>query len=737
MQSSKKNLVFSTAILSVAFGLILNSSGALVFAGVSQSNLRKPDAKDGGAAQEIENELLGKTAGNKEENPGTIKSLIEQAGIKTLDSDTPIVPDEVLVNSGLPEEKKDGGSMTKEDIVHLKANLGANAVLGVSATAVRLAAAAKDMPVYEYIARYLGNNPDRKNFTPQDFLKAISRIMITSNVMNGGKHGSWSTDIQEWMLAAGFGMEMPFWQRLEMVNQTVGALTKIIQSPEELTRILGREIIQGFSTSVGDEGGYTPIFKGNEEALKLMAAAIKKAGYEGKVRIAIDAASSEFFDEGLQKYILKSEGRSLTSAEWTQQLAEWIRKYDIVSTEDIYAENDWSGWKHGFKIIGDKVFIIGDDLTVTNIALLKKAIAKNDEAINSILIKINQNGSISGTIEVIQYALTRGITVAISHRSGETEDSFISHLVIASCLFEMNPNPRTGKMPMVSLKTGGFRRTDRIVKYNEILRIEAELERIVKGLKPITDGTTALSQGTIIPGLSPTVIIDIYAMEIFDSRGNPTTEAFMQLNNGLKISNAVPSGASTGTRESVELRDGEIVKNKPYWITRDLVDRIMPGLSVEEARKILATRVGGKGVQIAVDNVNHLIAPKIEQAKIDVAAVNSLGDLKKFDQVMFDIELALAREESGKVKVNVMGATGDMGPQMANRLGLDPNKVIPIPSARKKDEQSFLDNLSHGIIDNKVAAAQSKVIIPAVDARGLKSAITDNAREMQEGAIIF
>lgn len=529
------------------------------------------------------------------------------------------------------EEIKDGFEKMS---VHLKKHLGANAVLGVSATMVRQAAETKGLLLYQFIAQNLGNQPGRENFTPQDYLKAVRAINPIMNVMNGGAHADWVTDIQEFMLAVGFGKEMPFSQRMEMANKVVAALTDIFKSPKELTRILGRKVDEKFSVLVGDEGGYAPKLKGNEEALKLLTAAIEKAGLTGKVSLAIDAAITELYDEKSERYNLKTDNRSLTRLEWAEQLQKWVKDYDIVSTEDIFAENDWAGWKEGFKRIGNKVLIIGDDLTVTNIELLKKAI--DEEAINSILIKINQNGSISGTLETIQYALLHGITVAISHRSGETEDAFISHLVVASNLFEKRANPKTGKMPIVLLKTGGFKRSDRIAKYNEILRIEADLQRRIQGVVP------ALNQ----PGLSPKTIIDVYAVEIYDSRGNPTVESVITLNDGTVMRNAVPSGASTGSRESIELRDGVIVKNNPEWVTSDFINRMFPGKTAEEVKTILAGRVGGKGVKFAVYNVNFLIAPLIIAKHPDMSQVSSLADLAQLDNIMFGLELKLAKNSA-------------------------------------------------------------------------------------------
>ena len=243
---------------------------------------------------------------------------------------------------------KDGGK-TEAAIIHLKANLGANAVLGVSSAMLRLAAAAKGLPVYAYVARYLGNAAGRDNFSVTDYLKAIGVIFPTMNVMNGGAHGGWATDIQEWMIAPGFGEQLSFSARMEMAAKVVSALTSILNSQPELSAALGRQVSKEemknkFSTgSVGDEGGYTIKPQGNEEALKLLTAAIAKAKLTGHVRIAIDGASSEFFNEKSGKYVLNTEGKEITPQQWQERLAQWVNTYDIVSVEDFFAENDWQG----------------------------------------------------------------------------------------------------------------------------------------------------------------------------------------------------------------------------------------------------------------------------------------------------------------------------------------------------------------------------------------------------------
>jgi enolase len=222
--------------------------------------------------------------------------------------------------------------------------------------------------------------------------------------------------------------------------EVVNALTGIYKT-QALSDILGRKVEKPFSTLVGDEGGYAPELQGNEEAFKLMAAAIERSGYAKEVRIAIDAAISDRYVEKTQSYDLKSEKRILSRQEWITQLKQWFDKYHVAAAEDICAETDHVGWRQAYKAVGGTMTVVGDDLTVTNLDLLKQSIARNAEEINTILIKINQNGSISGTIDVIQFALSHGISVSISHRSGETEDDLISDLAVASNLFEKKAHP--------------------------------------------------------------------------------------------------------------------------------------------------------------------------------------------------------------------------------------------------------------------------------------------------------
>jgi enolase len=630
---------------------------------------------------------------------------------------------------------KDGGKLTESQIVHAKRNLGANAVLGPSAAMTRAAADAKDIPLFQYIAQYLGNHPDKKKFTPEDFLKAVRNVNIVSNVINGGAHAGWSTDNQEYMVDPGFGREMAAWLRTELLHGLSIQLDQILKSPADLTRLLQREIREPFPTGKADEGGVAPKqFRNNEEPLKVLTEAItrteKKLGLEkGTIKISMDFAISDLYKEdGLyhfkaEKDLLTGEPLVLTTEQVIGIEEGWINNYDIASLEDGIAERDPKGWTIETDRLGQKVLVIGDDFTYTNLEKLLETIKK--EQINTILIKINQNGSISGTIQVIQHALLNGISVAISHRSGETEDDFIAHLAIAANLFEKKAD-KFGRMPMVLLKSGAFRQSDRVAKYNTLLRVEAYLERVIAGLAP------KINQ----PGVSPTAIIDVYGLEIYDSRGNPTTETVITLNNGKIFRNALPSGASTGENESIELRDKVFVQQYPFRITEEFVRRVFPynpEITVEKAKKILSERVSGKGVQVAVYNINYLIAPKLIGK--DVAEFDSLEKMIELgDGEMFKLELALERESEqyafagGSEVIAIVGGTGDMGKALADRLRLAGLEVLI--GSRKADP-------AMGILANAEAVKRADVVIFALKAQFMESNVSDLAQYLKKNAIVL
>ncbi len=309
-----------------------------------------------------------------------------------------------------------------------KGRLGANALLAVSLAVAKASAAADALPLYEYLG---GKGP---------FKMPVPMM----NIINGGSHADNSIDLQEFMI-------MP-----------VGApsLSEAIRYGAEVFHTLkGVLSAKGLNTAVGDEGGFAPDLPSNEAALEVIMEAIEKAGYRaGKdIFIAIDAASSEFYKDGM--YVLESEGKSLTSAEFVDYLERWVDKYPIISIEDGMDESDWDGWKLLSERLNERVQLVGDDLFVTNTKILQEGIDKG--IANSILIKVNQIGTLSETLAAIDMAKQAGYTAVISHRSGETEDATIADLAVAT---------NAGQ-----IKTGSMSRSDRIAKYNQLLRIEEAL----------------------------------------------------------------------------------------------------------------------------------------------------------------------------------------------------------------------------------------------------------------------
>lgn len=322
-----------------------------------------------------------------------------------------------------------------------KSKLGANAILGVSLAVAKAAAEECEMPLY----RYIGG------------VNACTLPVPMMNILNGGSHADNSIDFQEFMI-------MPvgatyFSEGLRMGTEIFHHLKSVLKK-------------KGYSTNVGDEGGFAPNIKSNEEAIETVLQAIEAAGYRPgeDIMIAMDAAASEFYDEKKKKYIFhKSDKREMTSSEMVSYWADWTRRYPILSIEDGLHEDDWTGWKLLTDTIGKRVQLVGDDLFVTNTERLRKGI---DEGIaNSILIKVNQIGSLTETIDAVNLAIRNGYTSIMSHRSGETEDTTIADLAVAL---------NTGQ-----IKTGSASRSDRIAKYNQLLRIEEELgdEAIYLGKK--------------------------------------------------------------------------------------------------------------------------------------------------------------------------------------------------------------------------------------------------------------
>ena len=314
-----------------------------------------------------------------------------------------------------------------------KGKLGANAILGVSLAVAQAAANYLGLPLYQYVG---GVNA-----------KVLPVPMM--NIINGGSHADNSVDLQEFMvMPVGFDS---FDTAVQACAEVYHALKKTLND-------------KGYATGVGDEGGFAPNLKSNAEAIEVILEAIKKAGYEpGKeMFIAIDAASSEYYKDG--KYVLEHEGKTLTAAEMVDFLEDWVNKYPIISIEDGMAEEDWEGWKLLTERLGKKVQLVGDDLFVTNTERLEEGIKKG--VANSILIKLNQIGTLTETLNAIEMANRAGYTAVISHRSGETEDTTIADLVVA-----VNAG---------QIKTGAPARSERVAKYNQLIRIAEELDDVAE-----------------------------------------------------------------------------------------------------------------------------------------------------------------------------------------------------------------------------------------------------------------
>lgn len=314
-----------------------------------------------------------------------------------------------------------------------KEKLGANAILGVSLAVANAAANALNMPLYRYIG---GINA-----------KVLPVPMM--NIINGGSHADNSVDLQEFMIMPAGAAT--FSEALRMCAEVYHTLKKILND-------------KGYSTGIGDEGGFAPNLTSNAEALDVIIEAIGKAGYKAgeEIFIAIDAASSEYYKDG--KYVLEHEGRTLTSAEMVDFFEDWVNKYPIISIEDGMAEEDWEGWKLITERLGKRVQLVGDDLFVTNTERLEKGIELGVG--NSILIKLNQIGTLTETLNAIEMANRAGYTAVVSHRSGETEDTTIADLVVA-----VNAG---------QIKTGAPARSERVAKYNQLLRIEEQLEDVAE-----------------------------------------------------------------------------------------------------------------------------------------------------------------------------------------------------------------------------------------------------------------
>ena len=338
---------------------------------------------------------------------------------------------EAIIGENIYEQRVIDKIMLELDGTDNKKKLGANAILAVSLAVAKAAAQEARMPLYRYIG---GTN-------------AYTLPIPLMNILNGGAHADNKIDFQEFMVVP-VGAEN-FSDGLRMGVEIFHHLKKVLKS-------------KGYSTNVGDEGGFAPEIKSNEEAIETVLKAIESAGYKPgeQVKIAMDAAASEFYDEKKKKYIFKkSDNKALSSEEMVDYWASWVKKYPIVSIEDGLAEQDWKGWALLTKELGNKCQLVGDDIFVTNTKILKEGIDKN--IANSILVKVNQIGSLSETIDAVDLAHRNKYTSIMSHRSGETEDSTIADLAVA--------------LNCGQIKTGSASRSDRMAKYNQLLRIEEEL----------------------------------------------------------------------------------------------------------------------------------------------------------------------------------------------------------------------------------------------------------------------
>jgi enolase len=350
--------------------------------------------------------------------------------------------DEALVGMFALDQKLIDDTMISLDGTPTKSNLGANAILGVSMAVARAAAESVNMPLYAYLGGV------HAHILPVPMM----------NIMNGGKHAENSTDFQEFMV-------MPvgassFREGLRWGAEIYHTLKKVLSK-------------RGYATTVGDEGGFAPSLGSNQAALDVIMEAIEQAGYSAgdQIQIALDPAASEIYADG--KYNLAIEGKSLTGEEMVAFWADWVSRYPIISLEDGLSEDDWANWSNLVATIGDKVQIVGDDLLVTNVERVERAI--KEKAANSLLCKVNQIGSLTEAMAASQLSQRHGWTVVTSHRSGETEDTFISDLCVA-----MNAG---------QIKTGAPARTDRVAKFNQLLRIEEELgdAAVYAGIKAFTN----------------------------------------------------------------------------------------------------------------------------------------------------------------------------------------------------------------------------------------------------------
>ncbi len=367
---------------------------------------------------------------------GDKKRYLGKGVLKAVQNVNEIISKKLLnkeIDLSVEGQKEIDGLLISLDGTNNKAKLGANAILGVSLALARAISNSLHKPLYKFLSQY-------STLNTQHFILPVPMM----NILNGGKHALDSVDLQEFMI-------MP-----------IGApsFSEAVRWCAEVYHVLKSNLhSKGMSTSIGDEGGFAPSLKANNEAIEIILHAIDKAGFKaGKdFFITIDAASTELYKEG--KYVLPKEGKILTPEQMVDFYAKWVNDYPIFSIEDPLSEDDWSGWSQITKTLGNKVQLVGDDLFVTNVERLKRGI--EEKCANSILIKLNQIGTLSETLETMEYAKSKNYSSIVSHRSGETEDTFISDLAVSTSCGQ--------------IKTGAPARTDRVAKYNQLLRIEEEL----------------------------------------------------------------------------------------------------------------------------------------------------------------------------------------------------------------------------------------------------------------------
>ncbi|HJN50439.1 MAG: phosphopyruvate hydratase [Pseudomonadales bacterium] len=350
---------------------------------------------------------------------------------------------ELLLGHHADEQADIDARMIETDGTENKSSLGANAMVAVSIATAKAAAAAKGMPLYEYLAE-LDGSPGR-----------YSMPVPMMNIINGGEHADNNVDIQEFMILP---VGAPNFSEALRYGAEVFHTLKAVLSEK------------GFSTAVGDEGGFAPDLPSNEAALEVIMEAIVKAGYKPgqEVALALDCAASEFYQDG--KYHLASEGRKFSAEEFTDYLDELLTRYPILSIEDGLDESDWDGWTYHTQKLGSKIQLVGDDIFVTNTKILERGIKAG--VANSVLIKLNQIGTLTETLDAIHMAKDAGYTAVISHRSGETEDTTIADLAVATGVGQ--------------IKTGSLCRSDRVGKYNRLLRIEERSNALYRGLGEFT-----------------------------------------------------------------------------------------------------------------------------------------------------------------------------------------------------------------------------------------------------------